>query len=51
MAFAGIFEQSVVPLVKTMDGKLNLDLKTQNEMSRVLRVVRELQAQLLPDNG
>ncbi|MFL1468191.1 DNA repair ATPase [Marinobacter sp. HN1S83] len=51
MAFARIFEQSVVPLVKTMDGKLNLDLKTQNEMSRVLRVVRELQEQLLPDNG
>jgi hypothetical protein len=47
MAFARIFEEAIVPLVKTMDGKLDLDLKTQNEMSRVLRVVRELQERLL----
>jgi hypothetical protein len=45
MAFARIFEESIVPLVKTMDGKL--DLKTQQEMSRVLRVIRELQERLL----
>lgn len=47
MAFARIFEESIVPLVKTMDGKLDLDLKTQQEMSRVLRVIRELQERLL----
>lgn len=47
MAFARIFEESIVPLVKTMDGKLDLDLKTQQEMSRVLRVIRELQDRLL----
>ena len=47
MAFARIFEESIVPLVKTMDGKLDLDLKTQSEMSRVLRVIRELQERLL----
>ncbi|MET4027361.1 ElaB/YqjD/DUF883 family membrane-anchored ribosome-binding protein [Marinobacter sp. MBR-99] len=47
MAFARIFEESIVPLVKTMDGKLDLDLKTQQEMSRVLRVIRDLQDRLL----
>lgn len=47
MAFARIFEESIVPLVKTMDGKLDLDLKTQSDMSRVLRVIRELQERLL----
>lgn len=47
MAFARIFEESIVPLVRTMDGKLDLDLKTQQEMSRVLRVIRELQERLL----
>lgn len=47
VAFARIFEESVMPFVRTMDGKLDLDLKTQNEMSRVLRVVRELQERLL----
>ncbi len=47
MAFARIFEESIVPLVKTMDGKLDLDLKTQSEMSRVLKVIRELQERLL----
>ena len=47
MAFARIFEGSIVPLVKTMEGKLGLDLKTQREMSRVLRVVRDLQDKLL----
>lgn len=45
-AFADIFEQAVVPLVRTMDGKLNLDLKTQNEMSRVLGAVRDLSDQI-----
>ncbi len=33
--------------MKTMDGKLDLDLKTQSDMSRVLRVIRELQERLL----
>ena len=47
MAFARIFEESIVPLVRTMDGKLDLDLKTQQEMSRVLRVIRDLQDRLL----
>ncbi|WP_029654523.1 DNA repair ATPase [Marinobacter daepoensis] len=47
MAFARVFEESIVPLVQTMDGKLDLDLKTQQEMSRVLRVIRDLQDRLL----
>ncbi|PSF05085.1 DNA repair protein [Marinobacter fuscus] len=47
MAFARVFEESIVPLVQTMSGKLDLDLKTQKEMSRVLRVIRELQNKLL----
>ncbi|WP_226596107.1 DNA repair ATPase [Marinobacter nauticus] len=51
MAFARIFEESIVPLVKTMDGKLDLDLKTQQEMSRVLRVIRDLQDRLLTQDG
>ena len=51
MAFARIFEGSIVPLVKTMDGKLDLDLKTQQEMSRVLRVIRDLQDRLLTQDG
>ncbi|WP_203142223.1 DNA repair ATPase [Marinobacter mangrovi] len=45
-AFADVFEQTVVPLVQLMDGKLGLDLKTQTEMSRVLRTVEALQAQI-----
>ncbi|MCG8517369.1 MAG: DNA repair ATPase [Pseudomonadales bacterium] len=45
-AFADIFEQSVVPLVQTMEGKLGLDLKTQTEMSRVLKAVEALQGTL-----
>ncbi len=40
-----------MPLVKTMDGKLDLDLKTQQEMSRVLRVIRDLQDRLLTQDG
>ena len=51
MAFARIFEESIVPLVKTMDGKLDLDLKTQQEMSRVLRVIRDLQDRLMTQDG
>ncbi|MBK1886792.1 DNA repair ATPase [Marinobacter sp. DY40_1A1] len=46
-AFARIFEESIVPLVKLMDGKLGLDLKTQREMSRVLRVIGELQESVM----
>ncbi|SFL87711.1 DNA repair ATPase [Marinobacter zhejiangensis] len=45
-AFADIFEQSLMPLVETMEGKLGLDLKTHNEMSRVLRVVDDLRERL-----
>jgi len=33
-------------LLKLMDGKLGLDLKTQREMGRVLKVTRELQDRL-----
>ncbi|RMJ03074.1 ATPase involved in DNA repair [Marinobacter litoralis] len=51
MAFARIFEGSIVPLVKTMEGKLGLDLKTQREMSRVLRAIRDLQDRLLTQDG
>ncbi|MBU2874756.1 DNA repair ATPase [Marinobacter salexigens] len=50
-AFARIFEESLVPLVKLMDGKLGLDLKTQREMSRVLRVIGELQDKLLSQDS
>lgn len=46
MAFTRIFQESIVPLVKTMDGKLDLDLKTQKEMSQVLRAIRVLQEQV-----
>lgn len=51
MAFARVFEESIVPLVKTMDGKLDLDLKTQQEMSRVLRVIRDLQDSIITQDG
>jgi hypothetical protein len=34
-----------------MDGKLGLDLKTQREMSRVLRVIGELQDKLLSQDS
>lgn len=47
IAFARVFEESIVPLLKIMDGKLGLDLKTQREMSRVLKVIRELQDRVL----
>ncbi|MGP4844566.1 DNA repair ATPase [Marinobacter sp. 1Y8] len=44
--FADIFENSIVPLIKVMDGKLDLDLQTQREMGRVLRAMKVLKNQL-----
>ena len=41
-AIAATFKNSILPLVKIMDGKLDLDLNTHSNMALILEEIREL---------
>ena len=41
-AIAATFKNSILPLVKIMDGKLDLDLSTHGNMAQILEEIREL---------
>ncbi|HVL01812.1 MAG TPA: hypothetical protein VM553_18470, partial [Dongiaceae bacterium] len=45
-ALADTLENSIYPLVKTMDGKLGLDLRTHEKMQQVLEQLRTLDARV-----
>lgn len=46
-AMANTLEGSIYPLVKAMDGKIDLDLKTHNKMNAILENLRTLEASML----
>ncbi|MFL1406648.1 DNA repair ATPase [Marinobacter sp. M1N3S26] len=45
-AFAELFEHSIFPVLKTIDSRLDLDLKTRYEISQVLTTIRKLRVQV-----
>ena len=46
-AIAATFKNSILPLVKIMDGKLDLDLNTHSNMALILEEIRELDKDML----
>ncbi len=45
-AMANTLQNSIFPLVKAMDGKIDLDLKTHSKMNSILELLTQLQADL-----